>query len=134
MADGDNFVYMRATSGREFPVGETHRFYYFNIGGGQDDLAIVVPIGARYFAILDPVENLAYEVNTAARAGIEALDSRREIVLDDEEPLRPVKPGEFINISHKDGATAIGVFTLILEGGDSLPIGAAALTTSDPGA
>lgn len=132
MADGDNFVFMKSVRGMEFPVGETHRFYRFS--EATDDFSILVPMGARFFAILDPVEALAYEVNSVARAGIEALDARREIVADDEEPLRPIKPGEFINISHQDGATGIGVFTLILEGGNSMPIGASNLTTSDPGA
>lgn len=132
MADGDNFVYMKSSSGKEFAVGETHRFYA--ITGANDDMAILVPVGARFFAILDPVEALAYEVHSAAVAGVEALDSRRNLVADDESPLRSVKPGEFINISHSDGATAIGVFTLLLEGGDSLPRGTSELTITDPGA
>ena len=132
MANGDLFPYMTSTRGREFPVGETHRFYA--ITGANDDMAILVPPGARYFAILDPVEILAYEVHSAATAGVEGLDSRRTLVADDETPLRPIKPGEFINISHNDGATAIGVFTLLFEGGDSLPRGTSNLTITDPGA
>jgi len=131
MADGDNFVYMKSSSGKEFPVGETHRFYA--ITGANDDMAILVPVGARFFAILDPVEALAYEVHSAAAAGVEGLDSRRTLVADQEAPLRPVKPGEFINISHSDGVTAIGVFTLLLEGGDSMPRGTSGLTITDPG-
>ncbi len=130
MAGEDNFVYMQATSGREFPVGKTHRYYRF--APATDDLSITIPLGARYFAILDPVEELVYETNIVARGGIELLDSRRKIVADDEEPLRPISPGEFINISHSDGATGIGVFTLILEGGLAMPIGASNLVAVDP--
>ena len=132
MATGDDFVFMRATHGREFPVGEVHRFYRLDIAA--DDASILIPVGARFAAILDPQEIIDYEMNSVSRAGIEALDARRRLEVDKETPLRPVKVGEFINISHSDGGTNIGVLTLILEGGNSLPIGAANLTVTDPGA
>ncbi len=119
--------------GKLLNVGATHRFYYID-EDTDDDMAIVVPEGAEYFGILDPENALAYELFTSARDGIEARDSRRELAAADEVPMRPCKPGEFINVSNLDGSSAIGYFTLVFEGGQSLPDGTSNLTITDPGA
>lgn len=112
--------------------GVTHRAYHF--APSTDDLSITVPEGAEWMAIEGNAEALVYEIHTAAAGGVELLDSRRRLAASSAMGLVPVKPGEFINISHNDGATGIGVFTLILEGASTLPRGAANLTTVDPGA
>lgn len=116
--------------------GDTHRAYRFNgtdDGSQNDDLSIQVPEGAEWFAIEDNANALAYEVHSAAAAGVEALDSRRLLAASGQMSLLPVKAGEFINISDQ-ADTAVGAFTLIFEGGTHLPRGVAGLTVSDPGA
>ncbi len=120
--------------------GQTHRAYCFNgtnDGSENDDLSIQVPEGAEWFAIEGNANALAYEVHSAAAAGVEALDSRRLLAASGAMSLVPVQPGEFINISDQ-ADTAVGAFVLIFEGGTSLPRGVAALAAagllSDPGA
>lgn len=113
------------------PFGVTHRIY--KITGAGDDVSIQVPPGTKFMAILQPVEALVYEVyGTARPAGADGLIGL-PIAAAAEKPARPVSPGEFINVSHSDGTTAVGVFYLMLEG-KNLPNDAelAALIT-DPG-
>jgi hypothetical protein len=114
----------------QIAAGKTHRWYHFNgtdDGSELDDLTIEVPPGAEFMAIRKPVENLAYEIHTAARAGVDARDSRCEIAAAATEPARPVTPGEFLNISNQDGSSEVGEFELMFEGAADLPNGVAAL-------
>lgn len=125
-----------AKDGAPGVAGQTHRAYRFNgtdDGSQNDDLSVVVPEGAEWFAIEDNANALAYEVHSAEAAGVEALDSRRLLAASGQMSLMPVKPGEIINISDQAN-TAVGAFTLIFEGGTHLPRGVANLAVSDPGA
>lgn len=115
---------------QEGAAGKTTRYYY--VTSAADDASILVPKGARWFGIEQNAQALALEAHSAARAGIEARDSRVLVAAAASRAMTPVKPGEFINISHQDGSTNIGVFILIFEG-DGLPTGTAGLTITDPG-
>lgn len=124
-------IFKQGADGRPMAVGRTHRIYRL-VPGAVDDFSIPVPPSTAFMSILDSDVALSYEINpTEARGSIEGLDSRRDLAIDDEEPLRPVEPGEFINISAQSGN--LGFFTLILEGGPLLPLEATDLLGTDPG-
>jgi len=135
----DDYADFKTTAGRhDTPQvsGKTHRAYRFNgsdDGSENDDLSILVPEGAQWMGIEDNTNALAYEIHSAAAAGVEALDSRRTVDAEASLGLVPVTPGEYINISDQANS-AVGAFTLIFEGGTSLPRGVGNLTVSDPGA
>ena len=115
-------------------AGKTHRYYYFNDtddGSENDDMSVAVPVGAEFYSVRKNANAIAVEVHSAARAGVDALDSRLNLAADSEEQLRPVKPGEFINFSVASGS--IGVLYLTFEGGQDLPDGTSNLTITDEG-
>lgn len=106
--------------------GETHRFYRLSIAA--DDASILIPTNAHWASVLDNAEALDYEIHTAARVVTGNTGRARAIAASHDGPMRPVSPGEYINISHSDGATNIGAVTICLEG-SNLPD---SLTVTDP--
>ena len=125
-----NGNFKQTNDGRISPVGQTHRFYKFDLTA-QDDISILIPYGCEYIGILDPESACSYEIFTSARAGITTNDARRNLAADEDAPMRPCKPGEYLNISVATGN--IEEITIVMEGGQSLPDGSDNLTTSDEG-
>lgn len=119
----------QGAGGMPMPHGVTSRRYKFT--GAGDDMSIRMPAGVKFAAIVHPVEALHVSFDTEA-AVVTGGTKFSPMAADGEEPLEPIEPGEYINISHADGTTAIGIFYLKLEGKD-LPADAEFFTTSDPG-
>lgn len=115
--------------------GQTHRIYRCNISA--DDASILIPAGCHWLGIQESAQALKYEIHTAARVvdadGSSIIDSAATIAAADIVPAREVTPGEYLNISHTDGTTNIGVVVLVMFG-SGLPAGASNLTITDPGA
>lgn len=107
--------------------GKTHRAYYLDISA--DDASIKVPDGCTHFTIENNAQALAVEVYTGKRAGVEARASRRLFAASAVKAMSPVGNWEYINISHQDGSTNIGVLVILMEGAN-LPD---TLTVTDEG-
>lgn len=119
----------QAAGGQPMPFGKHTRTYWWDVAG--DDFSIKFPPGTKFAALVQPATAVHWSIRSVAEV-VTGTNYRIPLAAGSNEPLRPVEPGEYLNISHQDGSTAIGEIGLILEG-KNLPEDIAQIETSDEG-